>query len=92
MTSEARMYQKMYHILVVAAEMALTDIKSNNYGSVYECLEDALLEAEDVFISWEESEEAEIRQKKRFLELNHRLGMKPGMTIEEIEVLFGMGK
>ncbi len=54
MDDEARMYQQMYHILLRAGELALSHIKDKNYGFAEELLQEALLEAENTYVEWEE--------------------------------------
>ena len=57
MDNETRMYQKMYHILLQAEGEALSCLKERNYGSAERLLQEALLEAEDVYVRWEEEQE-----------------------------------
>ena len=55
MTDEARMYQKMYHLLVGAAEDAITALK--NGGSQQPAvwlLQKALRDAEELYVRWDE--------------------------------------
>lgn len=92
MTSEARMYQKMYHILVNAVEMAILDIKGKTFQEVGENLKTALLEAEDVYILWEESEDCTVQMEQELARTRKKLGVTPDMTPEDLERLWKQRK
>lgn len=59
MTDEARMYQKMYHLLVGAAEDAITTLEHGGTQSAVWLLQKALQDAEELYIRWDEIPPAE---------------------------------
>ena len=85
MTSEAKMYQKMYHILTAAADGALFAIKNKDYQGAGEVLKKAMLEAEDVYILWEESEDQLVRREQALAWARKKAGITPDMSPEDIE-------
>lgn len=54
MTDEARMYQKMYHLLVDAAEDAITALENGGSQPAVWLLQKALRDAEDLYVRWDE--------------------------------------
>lgn len=54
------MYQKMYHILFNAITDVLELLEKGNVWEAKKCLMKAQQDAEEVYISWEEHEDANI--------------------------------